>query len=166
MYEAVRCFADAGVPDGALNLVFGVPAEISNFLIPVPRIRKISFTGSVPVGKQLAALAARHMKRCTLELGGHAPVMVFDDVAPEWAADAIAASKFRNAGQVCISPTRLYVQEKSYDEFVSRFTERVAQIQVGDGLLASTQMGPLANERRVLAMETLSRMRSNAVLAC
>ena len=111
--EMVRCFADAGLPAGVLNLVFGVPATISEHLIAKDDVRKISFTGSIPVGKHLATLAARKMKRATMELGGHSPVVVFADADPEKSADTIAAFKYRNAGQVCISPTRFYVQEQS-----------------------------------------------------
>ncbi|PXW24814.1 NAD-dependent succinate-semialdehyde dehydrogenase [Paraburkholderia caballeronis] len=153
--EAVRCFEDAGVPRGALNLVFGVPADISSFLIPAPGIRKVSFTGSVPVGKKLAALAAEHMKRCTMELGGHAPLIAFGDVDPVWVADVSAAVKFRNAGQVCISPTRFYIHESIHDAFVERFAAIASSLRVGDGLSPDTQMGPLANARRVQAMERL-----------
>jgi len=109
--ELIRAFVDAGVPAGAVGLVYGDPAEISSYLIPHPVIRKISFTGSTAVGKQLAALAGLHMKRVTMELGGHAPVIVFDDADVQVAAKAMAASKFRNAGQVCIAPTRFLVQD-------------------------------------------------------
>jgi succinate-semialdehyde dehydrogenase/glutarate-semialdehyde dehydrogenase len=109
--EMVKCFADAGLPAGVLNLVFGVPAEVSEHLMAKDEIKKISFTGSIPVGKHLAGLAAKTMKRTTMELGGHSPVVVFGDADPEKAADTIAAFKYRNAGQVCISPTRFYVQE-------------------------------------------------------
>ena len=132
--ELVKCFADAGLPAGVLNLVFGVPAEVSEHLIPSPIVKKISFTGSIPVGKHLAALAARGMKKATMELGGHSPVVVFDDADPEKAADTIAAFKYRNAGQVCISPTRFYVQEKGYNKFVARFTEYAKNLKLGDGL--------------------------------
>ena len=112
--EMVKCFADAGLPAGVLNLVFGVPAEVSEHLMAKDAIKKISFTGSIPVGKHLAGLAAKTMKRTTMELGGHSPVVVFGDADPEKAADTIAAFKYRNAGQVCISPTRFYVQEDVY----------------------------------------------------
>jgi len=117
-------------------------------------VRKISFTGSVPVGKQLAALAGAHMKRTTMELGGHSPVLVFDDADVEPAAEMLARMKIRNAGQVCISPTRFYVQEKAYDKFVARFADTIASIKVGDGLGKGVEMGPLAHERRLMAMET------------
>jgi succinate-semialdehyde dehydrogenase/glutarate-semialdehyde dehydrogenase len=152
--ELVKCFADAGVPAGVLNLVFGVPADVSEHLIPSPIVKKISFTGSIPVGKHLAALAAKGMKRATMELGGHSPVVVFADADPEKAADTIAAFKYRNAGQVCISPTRFYVQEQSYSKFVARFTEYAKGIKLGDGLDKGTTMGPLANPRRLDAMES------------
>src|SRR5271165_1860708 len=151
--EMVRCFADAGVPAGVLNLVFGVPAEVSEYLLNKDAVRKISFTGSIPVGKHLAALAAKGMKRTTMELGGHSPVVVFADADPEKAADTIAAFKYRNAGQVCISPTRFYVQEPVYSRFVARFTEYAKALKVGDGLEKGNTMGPMANARRIDTME-------------
>jgi len=152
--ELVKCFADAGLPAGVLNLVFGVPANVSEHLIPAKAVKKISFTGSIPVGKHLAQLAAKGMKRATMELGGHSPVVVFDDADPEKAADTIAAFKYRNAGQVCISPTRFYVHEKHYTKFVARFTEYAKGLKLGDGLEKDTNMGPLANPRRLDAMES------------
>ena len=151
--ELVRCFIDAGVPSGVVNLVFGVPAKVSEHLLRKDAVRKISFTGSVPVGKHLAKLAADGMKRATMELGGHSPVVVFGDVDPEKTADVAAAGKFRNAGQVCISPTRFFVQEPVYKRFLDRFTEFANSIKLGDGLEADTKMGPLANPRRLDAME-------------
>ncbi len=151
--EMVRCFADAGLPAGVLNLVFGVPANISEHLIAKQDVRKISFTGSIPVGKHLAALAAKGMKRATMELGGHSPVVVFADADPEKSADTIAAYKYRNAGQVCISPTRFYVQEPVYNRFLARFTEYAKSLKLGDGLEKGVTMGPLANSRRIDAMD-------------
>jgi succinate-semialdehyde dehydrogenase / glutarate-semialdehyde dehydrogenase len=152
--EMVRCFADAGVPAGVLNLVFGVPATISEHLVTKDDVRKISFTGSIPVGKHLAQLAAKGMKRATMELGGHSPVVVFADADPEKSAETIAAFKFRNAGQVCISPTRFYVQEPVYDRFLARFTEYAKAIKVGDGMEKGMAMGPMANSRRIDTMES------------
>jgi len=152
--ELAKCFADAGLPAGVLNLVFGVPANVSEHLIPAKAVKKISFTGSIPVGKHLAGLAARGMKRATMELGGHSPVVVFEDADPEKAADTIAAFKYRNAGQVCISPTRFYVQEKSYNKFLARFTEYAKGLKMGDGLEKGITLGPVANPRRLDAMET------------
>jgi succinate-semialdehyde dehydrogenase/glutarate-semialdehyde dehydrogenase len=149
----VKALHDAGVPPGVLNLVYGVPAEISEYLIPHPIIRKISFTGSVPVGKHLNALAASHMKRATMELGGHAPVLVFDDADVDGAAKLMGAFKYRNAGQVCVSPTRFFVHDKVYDNFVGKFIDIAKNTKVGDGLAADTRMGPLANPRRVNAIE-------------
>jgi succinate-semialdehyde dehydrogenase/glutarate-semialdehyde dehydrogenase len=149
----VKCFHDAGVPPGVLNLVYGVPAEISEYLIPSPIIRKISFTGSIPVGKHLNALAASHMKRATMELGGHAPVLVFEDADVEGAAKLMGGFKYRNAGQVCVSPTRFFVHEKVYDAFVGKFIDIANKTKVGDGMDADTRMGPLANPRRVNAIE-------------
>ena len=151
----VKCFHDAGVPPGVINLVYGVPAEISEYLIPNPLIRKISFTGPVPVGKKLNALAALHMKRATMELGGHAPVLVFDDVETDQVATLLHGMKTRNAGQVCVSPTRFFVHEKAYDKFVGKFTDLMKNTTVGEGLDPKSKMGPLANPRRVNAMEQL-----------
>jgi len=151
--ELIRAFADAGVPAGVVNLVYGVPAEISSYLIPHPVIRKISFTGSTVVGKQLAAMAGAHMKRMTMELGGHAPVIVFDDADVELAAKTMVGSKFRNAGQVCVSPTRFLVQEGVYNKFVEKFVDATKMLKVGNGMDASSTMGSLANPRRSSAME-------------
>ena len=153
--ELVRAFVDAGLPDSVLNLVYGTPAEISSYLIAHPVIRKISFTGSTAVGKQLAAIAGSHMKRATMELGGHAPVIVLKDADISKAASIMAVSKFRNAGQVCVSPTRFLVQEPVYDEFVSKFSSAARQIKVGNGLDEGVTMGPLANSRRIDAIESL-----------
>ena len=147
-----QLFHDAGLPPGCLNVVWGVPHEVSDFLIKSPIVRKVSFTGSVPVGKLLGGLAGSLMKRCTMELGGHAPVIVCDDADVEAAADMLVPFKFRNAGQVCISPTRFYVQEGAYDKFVARFLAKVEKVKVGDGLLKETRMGPLAQARRVAAL--------------
>ena len=153
--ELVRAYADAGVPAGALNLVFGVPSEISSYLIPHPTIRKVSFTGSTVVGKQLASLAGLHMKPVTMELGGHAPVLVFDDVDVAATAKALSGNKFRCSGQSCISPTRFLVQDSVYDRFVDAFVEAAQGITTGSGLDPKTVMGPVANPRRVDAMEAL-----------
>jgi succinate-semialdehyde dehydrogenase/glutarate-semialdehyde dehydrogenase len=153
--EMVRCFVDAGLPAGVLNLVFGVPAQVSEHLMASDIVKKISFTGSIPVGKHLAGLAAKGMKRATMELGGHSPVVVFADADPEKTADTIAAFKYRNSGQVCISPTRFYVQENSYKKFLARFAEYAGNIKLGDGLEKGNTMGPLANPRRLDAMEAL-----------
>ncbi len=151
----VQCYVDAGVPAGVVNLVFGVPAEISEYLIPHPIIKKISFTGSTVVGKHLAALAGRHMKRATMELGGHAPVIVFDDADIGRAAQIMAGSKFRNAGQVCVSPTRFMVHEKVFEQFVGSFVEHAKAVKVGNGLEAGVAMGPLAHDRRISAITDL-----------
>jgi succinate-semialdehyde dehydrogenase/glutarate-semialdehyde dehydrogenase len=153
--ELIRAFIDAGVPAGVVNLVYGDPAHISTYLIAHPAIRKISFTGSTPVGKQLAAMAGQHMKRMTMELGGHAPVVVFNDADIELAAKTMAASKFRNAGQVCVSPTRFLVQEGVFNEFVDQFVMHAEKLKVGNGMEAGINMGPLANPRRMSAMQNL-----------
>jgi succinate-semialdehyde dehydrogenase/glutarate-semialdehyde dehydrogenase len=153
--ELIRAFIDAGVPAGVVNLVYGDPAHISTYLIAHPAIRKISFTGSTPVGKQLAAMAGQHMKRMTMELGGHAPVIVFNDADIALAAKTMAASKFRNAGQVCVSPTRFLVQEGAFNEFVDQFVMHAEMLKVGNGMEAGINMGPLANPRRMSAMQNL-----------
>ena len=147
-----QLFHDAGLPPGCLNLVWGVPAEVSHHLMHSPIVRKISFTGSVGVGKQLAAMAGSLMKRSTMELGGHAPVIVCDDADIEAAVAQQVAHKFRNAGQVCISPTRYYVQEGVYEKFVEAFVARTNKLKVGDGMDKDTRMGPLAQARRVAAV--------------
>ncbi|MDA8519881.1 NAD-dependent succinate-semialdehyde dehydrogenase [Acidovorax sp. NCPPB 4044] len=153
--ELIRAFADAGVPAGTVGLVYGNPAEISGYLIPHPIIRKVTFTGSTPVGKQLAALAGQHMKRVTMELGGHAPVIVAEDADVELAIKAAGGAKFRNAGQVCISPTRFLVHESIRKDFVAALARHAQSLKVGDGLTDGTQMGPLANPRRITAMAEL-----------
>ena len=149
----VQALADAGLPAGVLNLVYGVPAEISEYLIPHPTIRKVSFTGSVPVGKHLAALAGAHMKRVTMELGGHSPAIVFPDADVDVAAKILSANKFRNAGQICVAPTRFIVHDELYEPFVDRFVAAAKAVKVGDGMTAGVAMGPLATARRVEAME-------------
>lgn len=153
--ELIRAFVDAGIPEGVVNLVYGVPAEISEYLIPHPTIRKISFTGSTAVGKQLAGLAGLHMKRATMELGGHAPVIVCDDADVAAVSKLMTAVKFRNAGQVCVSPTRFLVQDKVAGDFLEAFVEGAKKVKVGSGLEEGVEMGPLANERRIPALEGL-----------
>jgi succinate-semialdehyde dehydrogenase / glutarate-semialdehyde dehydrogenase len=164
----VASFADAGVPPGVLNLVFGNPATISAYLIPHPAIRKISFTGSTAVGKQLASLAGLHMKRVTMELGGHAPAIVFEDADVDRAVKVLTASKFRNAGQVCVAPTRFIVHESIYPKFVDGFVKAANAITVGDGLEEGVTMGPVAHARRMDAMEALTAdaVSHGAKLAC
>jgi len=151
--EIVKCLVDAGLPKGVLSVVFGVPAFVSTHLISSPIIRAVHFTGSVPVGKQLMKLAAEGMKRTTMELGGHGPVLVFDDVDLEQVLDLSVGAKYRNSGQVCVSPTRYYVHESIYQKFVEGFSARAKNWKVGDGLDAATKMGPMANPRRISAMD-------------
>ena len=150
----VKCFADAEIPAGVINLVYGIPSEISEYLIPHPIIKKVTFTGSTAVGKQLASLAGNHMKKVTMELGGHAPAIVCEDANIDTALKVLVENKYRNAGQVCVSPTRFIVHEKCFNEFVKRFTEMVKTIKVGNGLDPETQMGPLAHDRRVESVES------------
>jgi succinate-semialdehyde dehydrogenase/glutarate-semialdehyde dehydrogenase len=151
--EVLKSLLDAGLPKEVASMVFGVPDMVSRHLIASPVTRKVSFTGSVPVGKHLAKLAAESMMRTTMELGGHGPVLVFDDADVERTLDMIVPHKFRNAGQVCVSPTRFYVQEGIYDRFVKSFTERTEKLTMGDGLVAGINMGPMANPRRPDAIE-------------
>lgn len=151
----MQCIIDAGLPGDAVQLVYGVPDMISRQLIASPVIRKVSFTGSTAVGKHLMKLAADGVKRITMELGGHAPVLIFDDCDLEATLDKVVWQKFRNAGQVCISPTRFHVQEGIYEAFVKGFAERTNKVRVGNGLDADTQMGPLANARRTPALQAL-----------
>jgi succinate-semialdehyde dehydrogenase/glutarate-semialdehyde dehydrogenase len=153
--EIVRTLVDAGLPPGVVQLVFGVPDEVSRHLLASPIVRKLSFTGSTAVGKHLLALAAATVKRTTMELGGHAPVIVFDDADLDRTVELLATAKFRNAGQVCVSPTRFYVQQGIYDRFVTDFTERTRKVEIGDGLVERHHMGPMANPRRPQAMEAL-----------
>jgi succinate-semialdehyde dehydrogenase/glutarate-semialdehyde dehydrogenase len=150
-----RALVDAGLPAGVLAIVFGVPSEVSSHLIGSPVIRKVSFTGSVPIGKQLTRLAADGMKRTTMELGGHAPVLVFEDVDVERVLDLAVVAKYRNAGQVCVSPTRFLVHESIFERFAEGFAARAAALTVGNGLDESNRMGPLAHARRVGAIEAL-----------
>ena len=151
-----RLFHDAGLPPGCLNVVWGSADEISRQLIESPVVRMISFTGSVPVGKHLAALAGQHMKRTTMELGGHAPVIVCADADVDRAADLLAPYKFRNAGQVCISPTRFLVQRPVLERFTARFLERVSAVRVGSGLEPGVTMGPVASGRRLAEMQAFA----------
>lgn len=152
----VECFVDAGVPAGVLNLLYGDPGPVSEHLIASPVTRKVSFTGSTAVGKHLGALAATNMKRFTPELGGHAPVIVSKHADLARAVAMCATTKFRNAGQVCVSPTRFLVAKEIYDSFVAEFAARAGQLKVGDpGLDESVDMGPLAHLRRVAAMEAV-----------
>ncbi|RVT94213.1 NAD-dependent succinate-semialdehyde dehydrogenase [Sphingomonas crocodyli] len=153
--EVIRCFEEAGVPGDVVQCVFGVPDAVSRKLLASPVTRKLSFTGSVPVGKHLMKLAADTMMRTTMELGGHGPVLVFDDCDLEKTLDTLVAHKFRNAGQVCVSPTRFHVQRGIYDRFAAGFAERTRHVVVGDGLDPATQMGPLANPRRPGAIEAM-----------
>jgi succinate-semialdehyde dehydrogenase/glutarate-semialdehyde dehydrogenase len=148
-----RLYDEAGAPKGLVQLVFGVPSEVSTKLIRSKVIRKVSFTGSIPVGKHLMGLAAEGMKKITMELGGHSPVVVFDDVDVDKVAAVAAGGKHRNAGQVCVSPTRFYVHENIHGKFVDRFTDIFAKLPVGDGMDEGNKMGPMANPRRIDAME-------------
>lgn len=156
----IQCFIDAGLPDGVINLVYGIPSHISTRLIASDIIRKVSFTGSVAVGQHLAKLSATGLKRLTLELGGHSPVIVLADADLELAVEQLALAKFRNSGQLCLSPTRFFIHKDIYAEFLDRFSSRADSLKVGNGMDPMTQVGPLANIRRIQAMVEL--MEANA----
>ncbi|RVU51015.1 NAD-dependent succinate-semialdehyde dehydrogenase [Pseudomonas syringae] len=151
----VRCFQDAGIPAGVIGLVFGPPGPISEYLISSSIPKKVSLTGSTPVGKLLQKLAAETLKRCTMELGGHAPVLVFEDANLERALDQLVAAKFKNAGQVCTSPTRFFIHRSIYEKFVKGFVERTERLVIGNGLDNGVVMGPLITERRLDNMDAL-----------
>ena len=151
--ELIKAFDEAGMPKGSINLVYGIPAEISEYLIAHPIVRKVTFTGSTAVGKLLASLAGTHMKRVTMELGGHSPAIVCEDADVKAAVKILSANKFRNAGQVCISPTRFLVHDSVYEEFVDGFVEQAEALNVGNGLDEGVKMGPLAHDRRLTAIE-------------
>lgn len=153
----LQCLIDAGLPPNVVNMVFGVPSEVSSFLIRDPRVAKITFTGSVPVGKLLAAQAGEHMKPVTMELGGHSPVVICEDADLDSAVDILVLRKFANSGQVCVSPNRFFVHETVVEDFTRRFCEKAAQIVVGDGTKKGVSMGPLANLRRLEAVQGLVR---------
>ena len=166
--EMFRALADAGIPNGVAQLVHGDSGLVSEMLIASRVIRKVSFTGSTNVGKHLMRLCADSMTRVTMELGGHAPVLIFDDCDLEKTLDMVVPQKFRNAGQVCVSPTRFYVQSGIYDAFIKGFAERTQKVKVGNGLEADTRMGPLANSRRPDAVGALiedARAKGARVLA-
>jgi succinate-semialdehyde dehydrogenase/glutarate-semialdehyde dehydrogenase len=149
----VQCLADAGVPAGVVNLVFGDPPAVARRLLSAPQVRKVTFTGSTRVGKELAKLAAPDLKRCTFELGGHAPVVLCEDGKVDAAVAATLAFKFTSAGQSCIAPSRFYIHRKRYAEFVDKFAAAAHGIRVGNGLDPQSRMGPLANARRLAAMQ-------------
>jgi succinate semialdehyde dehydrogenase (EC 1.2.1.16) len=151
--EVVKIFQEAGLPKDVINLVFGVPHEISDYLLSRDEVKKVSFTGSVPVGKLLAKKSAETLKRCTLELGGHSPAIIAEDADIEKTLDVLTGFKFRNAGQVCIAPSRFYVHEKIYDKVRDGFLSRLKNIILGNGMCEGITMGPLSNSRRIVAMQ-------------
>lgn len=166
--QLIQAFHDAGLPQGVVSLVYGEPAEISEYLIPHPIVRKISFTGSTPVGKQLAALAGQYMKKATMELGGHAPVLIFKDANLDVAVKEMLASKFRNAGQVCIAPTRFLIEREVYDEVVSKIKTHTEALKVGNGLDADVDMGPMIHARGYANIQKLiqNAIEKGAELVC
>ncbi|HEX3649126.1 MAG TPA: NAD-dependent succinate-semialdehyde dehydrogenase [Pseudonocardiaceae bacterium] len=150
-----QAYLDAGLPAGVLGVLFGEPARISERLLTSDVIRAVTFTGSTAVGRQLAGTAALHMKRAVMELGGHAPVLVCEDVSPEQVAAGAAKAAYRNAGQVCTSPTRFFVARSRYAEFLDALTDRVRALKLGNGFDAGTDIGPVAGERRLTAVDRL-----------
>ncbi|BAN28200.1 NAD-dependent aldehyde dehydrogenase protein (plasmid) [Caballeronia insecticola] len=150
-------FRDASFPPGVVNIVYGPLSEVSEYLISHTAIRQVTFTGPAREGKPIAALAGMHMKRCMLELGGHAPTLIFDDADMEMAARLLTFAKFRHSGQVCTSPTRFLVQAGVYEAFKSRFVNAAKQIRVGNGKDADVTMGPMLSARRLQEVEDLIR---------
>ena len=162
-----RALLEAGVPSAAISVIFGEPDLISDHLVAAPEVAKLSFTGSIPIGKRLAAAAGARIKTVSMELGGHAPVIVCGDVDPIWAADMLATAKFHNAGQFCLSPSRFFVEASIRDCFVARFVERAESLRVGPGQDPGIEMGPVSNARRLGAVEAMvedARMRGATVL--
>jgi succinate-semialdehyde dehydrogenase/glutarate-semialdehyde dehydrogenase len=144
---------EAGFPPGVVNVVTGDPATIGDALLGDARVRKLSFTGSTEVGRMLMAKASEHVMRVSLELGGHAPFLVFDDADLDAAVAAAVACKFRNAGQTCISANRFYVQRGIHDEFVARFAGAMGGLRIGHGLDEGVQIGPLINDAAMEKVE-------------
>lgn len=166
--QLIQAFHDAGLPQGVVGLVYGDPAEISGYLIPHPVVSKISFTGSTPVGKQLAALAGQYMKKATMELGGHAPVMIFKDADLDVAVKEMLAAKFRNAGQVCIAPTRFLIEQEVYDQVIDKIKTQVEVLRVGNGLDDATDVGPMIHARGYTNIQNLidNALEHGAKLVC
>ncbi len=153
--QLAQAFVDAGLPAGVINLIYGRPAGISDYLIPHPTVRMVTFTGSIAVGKRLSEIAGRHMKPVLMELGGHAPVIICEDADVKAAAAASVIGKSRNAGQVCVSPTRFFVHDKVYDRFVAEFAEGAAKLKVGNGLDENNSLGALVNSKRLEYIDSL-----------
>lgn len=153
----VDCLAQAGAPAGTVNLLFGDPPAVAARLLAAPAVRKVTFTGSTRIGKELARLAAPDLKRCTFELGGHAPVILCADGDVDAAVAATIPFKFTSAGQSCIAPSRFYLHRSRYAEFVDKFGAAARTIVIGDGLDPATKMGPVANERRLAAMTAFTK---------
>ena len=149
----VDALKEAGLPPGVVNLLFGHPPSISSQLLASSIVRMLTFTGSTAVGRQLAEIAGRDLKRCVFELGGHAPVLLFGDADVTLAAQAIADYKFECAGQSCNAPSRVFVEDSVYDQFIDSITEIAGKIRTGDGLDETIDMGPMANPRRITAMQ-------------
>src|SRR5690606_10452268 len=163
-----QALQDAGLPAGVFNLVYGNPEEVSSTLIADPAVRMVTFTGSVPVGRKLSALAGQYLKPAIMELGGHAPVLICRDADPVAVAAKALVAKSVNSGQICVSPTRFFVEEPVFESFVQALAEGARAVRVGNGLDAASQIGPLTNGRRVAAIHELvedARNRGARVLA-
>lgn len=151
--EVFKCFERAGLPSGVANLVVGDAEAIGQEMTNNPAVKKITFTGSTHVGKLLMRNAAEHVQKVSMELGGHAPFIIFEDANMEEAVKAVVATKFKNAGQTCISTNRIYVQEPVLEEFSERLAKAVGELKVGNGMEEDTDMGPLVNEAALLKVE-------------
>jgi len=153
--ELVDICKEAGVPPGVVNLLSGDPPAIAEQLIKSDIVKKISITGSTRVGKLILKQAADKVQRVTMELSGHSPFIVFDDADINKAADMAITTKFRNNGQVCISPNRFYIQEKKKDEFINSFISKAKKLKIGNGMDKDVQLGPLTTQRRLDEIEQL-----------
>ena len=153
--ELVDICRECGVPEGVVNLLSGDPASISEQLIESDIVKKVSITGSTRVGKLILKKAADKVQRVTMELSGHSPFIVFEDSNIDKVADMAITAKFRNNGQVCISPNRFYIQESKKDEFVSKFIERAKKLKIGNGMDSDVQLGPLTTSKRLSEIEEL-----------
>jgi len=159
--ELVNICKEAGVPDGVVNLLSGDPAEISEQLLESDIVKKVSITGSTRVGKIILKKAADKVQRVTMELSGHSPFIVFEDSDIDKVADMAVTAKFRNNGQVCISPNRFYIQESKKEEFISKFIERTKKLKIGNGMDEGVQLGPLTTDKRLAEIEQLVETTKN-----
>ena len=161
--EMMNIINEAGVPPGVVNLLSGDPAEISSQLISSDIIKKVSITGSTRVGKLILKQAADKVQRVTMELSGHAPFIVFDDTDIQKVTEMAIAAKFRNNGQVCISPSRFYIHESKKDEFTKSFVEKTKKLKIGNGLNEGVELGPMTTKKRLEEIEQMASLSKNFI---